>query len=60
MTQALVPLFNPRLERWLDHFEFAGALVAGITPTGRATVDLLQMNSEDYVELRELQDEVDS
>lgn len=46
MTARMAPLFNPRLERWVDHFEWrdAGAIIAGRTPTGRATVAALDLN----------------
>ena len=39
-----VPLFNPRHEVWRLHFRWNGALVVGLTPTGRATVAALSMN----------------
>lgn len=48
----LEPVFNPRLQRWNDHFEVVGAQIVGLTPTGRATVDLLKMNDDIRVELR--------
>ncbi len=51
-TDPLVPLFNPRTDNWLDHFEFDGAVIVGLTPTGRATVALLDMNAAKNVELR--------
>jgi hypothetical protein len=37
-------LFNPRTQNWNDHFKLDGALVVGLTPSGRATVELLRMN----------------
>ena len=35
-----VPLFNPRTERWHEHFRWSeeGVLIMGLTPTGPATV----------------------
>jgi hypothetical protein len=48
----IVPLFHPRRERWFDHFALRGALIAGKTPTGRATVRVLNMNDPLRVELR--------
>lgn len=39
-------LFNPRAQAWLDHFVLDGAVVVGLTPSGRATVELLRMNDE--------------
>lgn len=47
-----VPLFNPRRERWEEHFEFVGAIIRGRSPAGRVTAWLLQMNAERRVELR--------
>jgi hypothetical protein len=48
----IVPLFNPRLQVWKDHFQFSGARIAGISPTGRATVAVLAMNEPERVGLR--------
>ena len=48
----VVQLFHPRKDRWEDHFLFTDDRVVGLTPTGRATVWLLQMNSPDRLELR--------
>ena len=36
-----VPLFNPRTDRWNDHFCWDGYYITGLTPIGRATVDAL-------------------
>jgi hypothetical protein len=47
VTQTVVPVFNPRQDRWDQHFQFdteAGE-IRGITPIGRATVGRLDMNS---------------
>lgn len=43
-----VPLFNPRLQIWNDHFEWHnnGTVIMGKTSTGRATVERLKMNRE--------------
>ncbi len=49
----VVPLFNPRQDAWNDHFLFCGGEVIGLTPTGRATVRLLNMNAHRRVQLRE-------
>lgn len=45
-TDAIVILFHPRRERWDEHFGLNGPRIVGKTPTGRATVSLLQLNSE--------------
>lgn len=46
-------LFHPRRDRWEEHFAFDGGEIVGLTPTGRATVRLLQMNAPRRVQLRE-------
>jgi len=48
-----VPLFHPRCDAWSSHFLFRGAEIVGITPTGRATVRLLQMNGRRRIRLRQ-------
>jgi hypothetical protein len=53
-ARALVPLYSPRIDSWPDHFMLRGGEVVGITPTGRATVRLLNMNAPQRVDLREL------
>jgi hypothetical protein len=55
-SQVTVSLFNPRAERWDEHFEWveAGAIIRGKTPQGRATVTALQMNHPDIVAARRL------
>ena len=39
-----VPIFNPRTERWDQHFRWDGVVLVGLTATARATVQALQMN----------------
>lgn len=48
----IVPLFDPRRQSWADHFDWHGALIVGRTPTGRATVQVLQMNAARRLRLR--------
>ena len=52
ITEEIVPVFNPRKDSWLFHFRKDGVRVVGLTPSGRATVRLLQMNAKHRVELR--------
>ncbi len=54
LTEKRVALFNPRAQRWSDHFAWSpnGALVTGLTPCGRATVEALRINNEYVVEAR--------
>ncbi len=55
-TKAIVPLFNPRVDVWNQHFKVDAGWIFGLTPTGRATARLLNMNARRRVQLRLLQD----
>lgn len=54
LTGSRVPLFHPRHDRWSEHFAWNEdfTLIRGITPTGRATVEKLELNREGLVNLR--------
>ena len=52
MDGQLVPLFHPRTQRWDEHFAVEGDRIVGLTPVGRGTVELFNMNDEDRRELR--------
>ena len=41
----IVPLFNPRVQDWNDHLSLQGAHITGLTPTGRVTAFLLNLNA---------------
>ena len=50
-----VPLFSPRRERWRTHLTWDPndpTTIIGKTPIGRATIELLDMNSQRLVEIR--------
>jgi hypothetical protein len=49
-----VALFNPRTGVWRDHFTWSedGLQVIGKTPTGRATVLRLKMNTSRWAKVR--------
>ncbi len=53
-TNQLVPLFNPRAQRWTDHFVWSsdGTQIFGLTPIGRATVQAVHLNNDYAVETR--------
>jgi 5-methylcytosine-specific restriction endonuclease McrA len=55
-TEQLAPLFNPRRQRWADHFAWSddNTQIIGLTPTGRATVMRLRLNRERLVQARRL------
>jgi hypothetical protein len=43
-TGQLTAFFNPRRQQWSDHFQLDGARIAPISPEGRVTVAILQLN----------------
>lgn len=49
---AIVPLFNPRRDRWTEHFRLENGRIEPLTASGRATVRLLQLNHPHRVEER--------
>ncbi len=56
LTGRLVKLFHPRQQKWDVHFCWRedGTKIIGLTATGRATVEALQMNNDLIVNLRSL------
>ena len=53
----VVSLFNPRVDRWEEHFQWSAAdpaILEGKTARGRATLLLLQMNHPNMVDIRRL------
>ena len=51
-TREIAPLFHPRRDVWTMHLMLRGSELVGLTPTGRATVALLQMNAARRLERR--------
>jgi 5-methylcytosine-specific restriction endonuclease McrA len=45
-------LFNPRRDRWDNHFAWQDIHIVGKSAVGRATVIVLDLNSEDQLGLR--------
>ena len=43
-TNLSSPLFHPRRDVWSEHFQWEGFELVGLTPAGRATVALLDLN----------------
>jgi hypothetical protein len=55
VSGARLPLFNPRTQNWADHFRWSTSdptLIEPLTPIGRATVDLLGLNSNPHLTVR--------
>jgi hypothetical protein len=44
-TGEIVRLFNPRSDRWSEHFALVGFEILGLTPIGEATARILEFNS---------------
>ena len=53
-TGQLMPLFNPRVERWSEHFRIDDAVIEPLTPEGRVTAFLLRFNSAERLAERAL------
>ena len=51
-TGVLTRLFNPRTDVWSHHFRIERGRILGLTPVGRTSVEVLQMNRLDRVRLR--------
>ncbi len=51
-SRELIRLFHPRTDLWMDHFQFDGAWLLGLTPIGRVTIHVLAMNADDLLLFR--------
>ncbi len=56
LTGDLVPLYNPRTDKWATHFQWIEnfSITEGKTPTGRATITRLKLNRIGLVNLRKI------
>jgi len=56
VTGKRVRPFNPRRQRWSDHFRWSedGTQIVGLTDCGRATVEALRMNNPRIMRARRL------
>lgn len=52
LSGSIATLFHPRQQLWSNHFEWRGIHIVGKTAIGRATVQVLNMNSDDQLALR--------
>lgn len=48
-TAQLVRLFNPRHDRWDEHFAIRGAVIEPLTPEAEVTARLLKLNLDKRV-----------
>lgn len=53
-TDRFVRLFNPRRQKWKDHFKWSddGTEIIGLTACGRATIESLKMNRAEIIGAR--------
>lgn len=49
----LVRFYNPRTDRWHEHFRLTGVLIESLTTIGEATVRILQINHDDQISERQ-------
>jgi hypothetical protein len=56
VTRSTVRFFDPRRDRWEDHFrvDVGAGVIEGMTAMGRATVARMAMNTDAQVEARRL------
>ena len=52
--KVFIRLFNPRKDAWVHHFEINRGEIIPLTPIGRATVKLLDLNNPDRLILRQV------
>ncbi len=55
-TGTRAPLFDPRRQRWAEHFVWAdgASVIVGVTATGRATMDTPDLNRQILVDARRI------
>ena len=54
VTRQVVRVFDPRLQVWAEHFRWDGAVLAGQTDIGRATIRTLNINRPDAIAVHRL------
>ena len=53
-TGRAIPLFNPRHDRWSDHFQIEAEFIKPLTAVGSATIQLLRLNTSERLSERRL------
>jgi HNH endonuclease len=48
-TGNVIRLFNPRRDRWIEHFRLVGGRIESLTDVGEVTVRILRLNEEERV-----------
>ncbi len=52
--RVITRLFHPRRDIWTEHFRWNGAVLLGLSPVGRVTIDVLNINLAERIEHRRL------
>ena len=52
-TGNLIRFYNPRIDKWADHFRLNGSMIESATETGEAAARILGFNSKDRILERE-------
>jgi hypothetical protein len=55
-TGGKVAFFNPRVDRWSEHFRFNEYEIVGLTPIGRATAAALDLNQARRIMIRQAEE----
>ncbi len=53
-TNKLTRFYNPRVNRWSEHFRLDGVVIEPLTDIGEATVRILQINHDDQISERQV------
>jgi hypothetical protein len=54
LTGELIPFFNPRRQRWSDHFRLDGVMIEPLTAEGEVTATVLRLNLDKRIIERRL------
>ena len=57
-TGELSRLFNPRQDRWADHFRLQGAIIEAVSAVGSVTIRLLRLNAAERTAERQILQEL--
>ena len=52
-TGKLIRFYNPRIDKWADHFRLNGSMIEPLTEIGKATAGILRFNTNDRILERE-------
>lgn len=50
----IIRFYNPRIDKWLDHFKLEGGLILALTPIGEVTRKIFKFNDINRIAEREL------